>query len=252
MGELAKWLMISVIIPSYNQLEGLRKTIGAFTKYRGEDFEIVVIDGESTDGSSEWLMDHNSVIDKLLIETDKGIYDAMNKGVKLSCGDYLWFMGTGDLPIDFGVQKMFSDIKKDLDKNPKKMYAYGVHLLSPREPGVPEFYNPVWDNKLLWRNTIHHQGGIYSRELFSSTKYDLRFRVLSDYHLHLRLLKKGINCICSSTMIAEVAPGGVSRNFSLSLYKEERDMKRDVLTGWESMVQVVWTGMKWLNKKVRF
>ena len=245
---------ISVIIPSYNQLEGLQKTIQAFSAFRRRGLELIVVDGASSDGSSEWIHSNASDIDQSLIEPDTGIYHAMNKGIELANGDWLWFIGTGDLPVLEGVEEileMVKDSKNVFEESAPKMLAFGVHLLAPREPGVPEYYKPVWDSKLIWRNTIHHQGAIYSRELFKSDTYDLRFRVLSDYHFQLKLWKKGVECFCFPTIIAEVATGGVSRDFSLSLYKEERTMKRDVLSGWEIMVQGVWTRAKWLRKKVK-
>jgi len=245
---------ISVIIPSYNQLRGLKKTIKAFSSLRRRGLELIVVDGTSTDGSSEWINSNASDIDQMIIEPDTGIYDAMNKGLELANGDWVWFMGTGDLPVLEGVEEILEVVKgstRDFEESDPKMLAFGVHLLAPREPGVPEYYKPVWNSKLVWRNTIHHQGAIYSRELFKSDAYDLRFRVLSDYHFQLKLWKKGVECSCFHAIIAEVATGGVSRDFSLSLYKEERTMKRDVLSGWEIMVQEVWTRAKWLNKKLK-
>ncbi|HIG58605.1 MAG TPA: glycosyltransferase [Flavobacteriales bacterium] len=245
---------ISVIIPSYNQLRGLKKTIKAFSSLRRIGLELIVVDGTSTDGSSEWINSNASDIDQMIIEPDTGIYDAMNKGLELANGDWVWFMGTGDLPVLEGVEEILEVVKgstSDFEESDPKMLAFGVHLLAPREPGVPEYYKPVWNSKLVWRNTIHHQGAIYSRELFKSDAYDLRFRVLSDYHFQLKLWKKGVECSCFPAIIAEVATGGVSRDFSLSLYKEERTMKRDVLSGWEIMIQEVWTRAKWLRKKVK-
>ena len=239
--------MVSVIIPSYNQLEGLKTTLAAFEKFRGLDLEIIVVDGDSSDGSKEWLEENSSKIDKVLIEPDKGIYDAMNKGVGLCKGDWVWFMGTGDLPLEDGVKEMVSA----LGETSFKMLAFGVHLLPPREPGVPEFYRPYWGRWLVWRNTIHHQGAVYSRELLDRESYDLRFKVLADYHLNLKLWKKGVEGSSSPTIIAEVAPGGVSRNFSHELYSEERYLKKDVLTPWENISQGIFTRIKWLWKKVR-
>lgn len=245
---------ISVIIPSYNQLEGLQKTIQSFSTLRRRGLELIVVDGASSDGSSEWIHSNASDIDQILIEPDTGIYHAMNKGIELANGDWVWFMGTGDLPVLEGVEEILEVVKGStsvFEESDPKMLAFGVHLLAPREPGVPEYYKPVWNSKLIWRNTIHHQGAIYSREIFKSNTYDLRFRVLSDYHFQLKLWKKGAECSCFPSIIAEVATGGVSRDFSLSLYKEERSMKRDVLSGWEILVQEVWTRAKWLRKKVK-
>ena len=244
---------ISVIIPSFNQLGGLQKTIQAFSSLRKRGLEIIVIDGASTDGSSAWIDSNSLDIDHLLIEPDKGIYDAMNKGLKFTKGDWVWFIGTGDLPVIEGVEEIFKMVEGRtslVGESAPKMLAFGVHLLAPREAGVPEYYKPVWNAKLIWRNTIHHQGAIYSRELFKSDAYDLRFCVLADYHFQLKLWKKGVQCSCFPAIIAEVAPGGVSRDFSRSLYKEERTLKRDVLSIWQNLVQGVWTRAKWVMKKV--
>jgi putative colanic acid biosynthesis glycosyltransferase len=243
---------ISVIIPSFNQLEGLQKTIKAFSSLRRRGIELIVVDGASTDGSSAWIHSNSSDIDHILIEPDTGIYDAMNKGLKFTKGDWVWFMGTGDLPVIEGVEEILGVVEGRtslIEESDPEMLAFGVHLVAPREPGVPEYYNPVWNTKLVWRNTIHHQGAIYSRKLFKGDAYDVRFKVLADYHLHLRFWKKGVECSCFPAIIAEVAAGGVSRDFSRSLYKEERTLKRDVLSGWENMVQEVWTRAKWIMKK---
>jgi putative colanic acid biosynthesis glycosyltransferase len=244
---------ISVIIPSFNQIEGLQKTIRAFSSLRIKGLELIVVDGGSTDGSSEWIHSNSSEIDHILIESDTGIYDAMNKGLRFTKSDWVWFMGTGDLPVIEGVEEIFKMVEgrtRLIGESGPEMLAYGVHLLAPREPGVPEYYNPVWNAKLVWRNTIHHQGAIYSRKLFKSDAYDLRFHVLADYHFQLKLWKNGVECSCFTAIIAEVAPGGVSRDFSRLLYKEERALKRDVLSVWQNMIQEVWTRGKWLMKKI--
>jgi len=244
---------ISVIIPSFNQLEGLQKTIKAFSSLRRRGIEIIVVDGASTDGSTAWIHSNSSEIDQILIEPDTGIYDAMNKGLMFAKGDWVWFMGTGDLPVIEGVEEILGVVDgrtSIVEESDPEILAFGVHLLAPREPGVPEYYKPVWNAKLVWRNTIHHQGAIYSRKLFKDDVYDLRFRVLADYHLHLKLWKKGMECSCSPVIVAEVAPGGVSRDFSRSLYKEERKVKRDVLSGWQNIIQGPWTRGKWFMKKI--
>ena len=240
--------LLSIIIPSYNQLEGLKKTLNAFSKFRNKRVELIVIDGLSSDDSPNWIKENRALMDCFQIETDKGIYDAMNKGVALSKGKWILFFGTGDLPTEDGFDVLIRTLEQATET---EVLAFGVHLLPPREPGVPEFYQPVWNTSLKWRNTLHHQGVIYSRDIICNTPYDLRFKVLADYHLNLKLWKQGVKCLCFDTVISEVAPGGVSRKFTHSLYREERAMKRTIFPSMpDQIVHHVFTRLKWLKKQL--
>ena len=240
--------LLSIIIPSYNQLEGLKETLQAFTKFRNKRVELIVIDGKSSDDSPNWIRENEASMDCHQIESDKGIYDAMNKGVALSKGQWVVFFGTGDLPIEDGFAKLIRILEEGPDT---EVLAFGVHLLPPRESGVPEFYQPVWNASLKWRNTLHHQGTIYSRTVLRNEPYDERYKVLADYHLNLKLWKRGVKCMCFDTVISEVAPGGVSRTFTQSLYLEERALKRNIFPSLQDQIaQHVFTRLKWLKKQL--
>lgn len=240
--------LLSIIIPSYNQLEGLKKTLNAFSSFRNKHVELIVIDGLSSDDSQNWIREHETSMDCFRIASDKGIYDAMNKGVTLSKGKWIVFFGTGDLPKEEGFDFLIRTLEKGLES---EVLAFGVHLLPPRESGVPEFYKPDWSTSLKWRNTLHHQGVIYSRDILRNAPYDLRFKVLADYHLNLSLWKRGVKCMCFDTVISEVAPGGVSRTFTHSLYREERAMKRTIFPSMpDQIAQHVFTRLKWLKKQL--
>ena len=244
--------LLSIIIPSYNQLEGLKETLKAFTKFRNKRVELIVIDGQSSDDSPNWIRENEASMDCHQIESDKGIYDAMNKGVALSKGQWVVFFGTGDLPTEDGFAELIRILEEEKEEGPDtEVLAFGVHLLPPRESGVPEFYQPVWNASLKWRNTLHHQGAIYSRTVLRNEPYDLRFKVLADYHLNLKLWNQGARCMCFDTVISEVAPGGVSRKFTQSLYLEERALKRNIFPSLQDQIaQHVFTRLKWLKKQL--
>lgn len=87
---------ISVITINYNNAEGLARTIKSVTDQSMRDYEYIVIDGKSTDGSDSVIRENASKITAAIIESDNGIYHAMNKGVKLATGDYLLFLNSGD------------------------------------------------------------------------------------------------------------------------------------------------------------
>lgn len=238
--------ILSIIIPSFNQLEGLKKTIQSCTGYG--DVEIVVVDGDSTDGSKAWLIDNAELIPKLRTAPDKGIYDAMNKGIDLASGIWLWFLGTGDTPKKGAIDKVLEKVKSDSESD---LHGFSVELLPPLEPGVPPFYSPDFSSNIKWRNTMHHQGVIYRKSSIENLKYDIKYRVLADYHLNLKLWSEGASCKCHDFTIASVDAGGVSRNFNKRLYAEERMLKRDALGGgFSALVQTFWTRIKYLRKKL--
>jgi glycosyltransferase involved in cell wall biosynthesis len=88
--------LLSIIIPSYNQLEGLKETLNAFSKFRSKHVELVVIDGQSSDDSPNWMRENEASMDCFKIESDKGIYDAMNKGISLATGDAIGILNSDD------------------------------------------------------------------------------------------------------------------------------------------------------------
>ena len=86
----------SIITVNFNNKEGLRKTIESVIHQTFHDFEFIVIDGGSTDGSADVLKEYHTQIDYWVSEPDGGIYQGMNKGIKKATGDYLNFMNSGD------------------------------------------------------------------------------------------------------------------------------------------------------------
>ena len=104
---------ISVITVCLNEAGALASTCDSIRSQRYPNLEWIVIDGASTDGSLDVLRDYEDCITYLMSEPDDGIYDAMNKGIGLSSGDYLLFLNAGDKLADPDVLysvKPFSDV----------------------------------------------------------------------------------------------------------------------------------------------
>lgn len=107
---MKKHYLISIITINYNNAEGLRRTIQSVVSQACRaDFEYIVIDGASTDGSRDILDQYSDQIDVLISEPDSGIYNAMNKGVKNSSGTYCLFLNSGDWLHD---QTVIKDVLK--------------------------------------------------------------------------------------------------------------------------------------------
>jgi glycosyltransferase involved in cell wall biosynthesis len=87
---------LSIITVVFNNLTGLKHTYQSIKSQTSTDFEWLVIDGGSTDGTQQWLTDVASANMTFISEKDAGLYDAMNKGLKLATGKFVWFMNSGD------------------------------------------------------------------------------------------------------------------------------------------------------------
>lgn len=161
-------MKFSVITVTFNCLNDFLKTQESVARQTGVDLEYIVIDGNSTDGTKEAVAASKTVT-KWISEPDKGIYDAMNKGISLATGDALIFLNAGDYFV--------GDLLKKVSKVPSFL---------------PVKYRRFSDRELLvriksFKNGLPycHQGIIFPQN--KSVQYDLKYRVCSDYDYYLRL-----------------------------------------------------------------
>ena len=114
-------MKISVITVSFNSAKTIEKTIHSVMSQTYGDVEHIIVDGDSTDQTHDILENYKNQIDKIVIEKDNGIYDAMNKGVKLATGDYIFFLNSDDV---FNDEKVLEEFAAKMVKTNKELY-YG-------------------------------------------------------------------------------------------------------------------------------
>ena len=164
---------------------------------------------------------------KYISEEDKGVYDAMNKGIEHSKGEWLYFLGSDDVLFDSNSISQFfnveisSNIKVLLAKikyNGRKEDSFLLRL----NKGVKtsKFTNLIWLN-----NTIHHQAVVYRKSVFLEKKYSLKYKILSDYHFNINLHRNRINYIVKNYIVAVCGTNGISKNYNWKLYQEELKLK---------------------------
>lgn len=106
--------LISIITITYNAEEFLERTIESIKLQTVKDFEYILIDGGSKDGTMTIVNQNAEIFDTVISEKDNGLYDAMNKGLKLATGEYVWFMNAGD---QIAEPDAIDKIKSYLPKN---------------------------------------------------------------------------------------------------------------------------------------
>ena len=167
----------SIITINLNNREGLKKTIESVVNQTCQDFEYIIIDGGSTDGSVDIIKEYSSRIDYWVSEPDKGIYNAMNKGIAKAHGEYLNFMNSGDY---FCNNKVLSDVLSahtNADFFVGRVYNVNSDGIIISSSIVTEELSMKW----FYINTIPHQSTFIRRELFIKSMYDENLKIVADW-----------------------------------------------------------------------
>lgn len=172
-------MLLSIITINYNNRIGLQLTIESVINQICHDFEWIVIDGGSTDGSRELITQNKKYISYWCSEPDKGVYNAMNKGVGHAHGDYVLFLNSGDLLCSNTVLADLSNILTNstedflvgntiyVDDGGKEV----LHRMSPEKISAA----------ILFKTALCHQSTLIRRELLQDEPYDETLKYVSDW-----------------------------------------------------------------------
>jgi len=182
----------SIILPTYNSELTLDKSISSIINQTFKNFEIILLDGLSKDNTISIASSYNDTRIKIYSESDKGVYDAMNKGIKLAKGEWIYFLGSDDFLYN---QDVFETIYKKLNKI-KNHVLYGNVLISGNSGWAKDgqIYKGKFSFQRLLRGNICHQCIFYRRSFIEKNqlKYNLRYSISADWdfniscHLHTK------------------------------------------------------------------
>jgi glycosyltransferase involved in cell wall biosynthesis len=208
----------SIITINYNNCDGLRKTIESVISQTYKDYEFIVIDGGSTDGSREILQHYSGNIDYWVSEIDEGIYNAMNKGVRQAKGDYLNFMNSGDAFYDSDV---LASVEKELG-NFDIIIGKEFHQNTETGASATTFLPSRISMVTFFVSYLPHQSGFIRRSLFDNFQYDENLRIVGDWKFYMQqvvLFERNVKLI--DIVVSKREQGGIS-NANSSLNSEER------------------------------
>ena len=213
----------SIITINFNNKEGLRKTIESVIHQTSDDFEYIIIDGGSTDGSVEVIEEYAKHITYWVSEKDRGIYHAMNKGVAQAHGDYCIFMNSGDC---FCHQTVLADFQQECEKADivvgKVRSKDTKRILFSPPAGELSFY-------YLYSGTIPHQGSLIKTELLRLYPYDESLKIVSDWKFFVQAVVNH-NCTVKYVdgFVAEFDEEGLSTSNPDKTWKEKEQVLRDM------------------------
>lgn len=214
--------LFSIITPTYNCGTKIEKTINSVLMQAEHLFDFHIIDGASTDDTLRAIEKYGDKLE-LVSEKDKGVYDAMNKGIELASGKYLYFLGAGD--------SLRADVLRKIEK------------LMPDEPLSFVYGNVYWmDEAIIYSgefnkprlktHNICHQAIFYEKTIFEVMgKFELRFKVLADYVFNIKCFGNGrIQKKYIDYVIANFEGGGLSaKQKDAALLSEHAQLIKDYL-----------------------
>jgi glycosyltransferase involved in cell wall biosynthesis len=203
--------VFSIITVTYNAAHYLRETILSVANQSYSGVEYLIIDGDSTDGTVDIIRQYEDGISYWVSEPDKGLYDAMNKGLQRATGDYVWFINAGDkIHSADAVRQMVSLLQKDTAL-PDIIYGETAVIddkgktLGLRRLKTPE--------RLTWKSfrmgmRVSHQSFIVKRTI--APLFDLQYRYSSDFDWCIRCMKEAKTIFNTRMILSDFLDGGLS------------------------------------------
>ncbi len=209
--------MLTVITVVYNNIEGIERTLLSVINQTYRYIEYIVIDGGSTDGTLDVINRYGGQITRLISEPDKGIYDAMNKGLAIATGDYVLFMNSGDeiYSSDTVAQVFATAHDADIYYGETEMFDANWQSLGLRRHAIPEQFN--WKSFRYGMN-ISHQA-IYIRRSLAQP-YDLRYQLSADIDWVIRAANAATKIVNTKRIVAKYLVGGMSKQRHWQSLKE--------------------------------
>jgi glycosyltransferase involved in cell wall biosynthesis len=213
----------SLITVCFNAERSIANTLQSAREQTCRDFENVVVDGASTDGTLDVVQRFNDLPLAITSESDQGIYDAMNKGITRANGEVLYFLNADDRLHDPGVLER---VRQVFAANPDVDLVWGnVVYDSPDDSSVTRRFHHIHPGNLVFLD-LNHQGAFARKRLFDRIgTFNTAFRINADYDWFLRALRSGAGWRYADIEVARFHTGGThARN--IQKLREERHAVR--------------------------
>ncbi len=208
---------ISIITVVYNGNQTIEATIKSVLNQSYKNIEYIIIDGDSNDGTQDIIKSYENGISKWISEPDKGIYDAMNKGIEISTGDYIWFMNSGDEIADNAV------LEEIISSNPNSDIYYGDTIMidsDGKEIGNRRLTPPEY---LTWKSftrgmLVSHQSFIVKKDIIKP--YNLNYQFSADFEWCLLAIKNANQITNTQRTLSKFLDGGITKQNIIPGLKE--------------------------------
>lgn len=199
---------LSIITVVYNNVRDIERTIRSVIGQTYPHIEYLVLDGGSTDGTAEVIKRYDAHIARWVSEPDKGIYDAMNKGLAMATGDYVLFMNSGDeIYAQDTVERVFASAPDaDIYYGETELFDDKWESIGLRRHHIPERF--TWRSFRFGMNVSHQ--AIYIRRAIAG-RFDTQYALSADIDWVIRAAKKANRSVNTRMLVAKYLVGGMSK-----------------------------------------
>lgn len=209
-------MKLTIVTINYNDYKGLSETIRSVENIllNSNDIEYIIVDGGSDDSSKDLILLKEKIITNWVSEKDKGIYDAMNKGVRMSSGDYILFLNSGDILChDLSIKKIIENLKDNsID------VLYGKHITKDKNKENKQVKLKKLNN-IEYGMIFNHQASIVKRSVLLNNPFDLNL-LSADYDLFMKLYVSDFGFKYIDDYICVFDANGVSSRNKIRIYRE--------------------------------
>ena len=207
----------SIITVNLNNADGLEDTINSVFNQTCNDYEFIIIDGGSSDNSKAIIEQFQNRIDYWVSEPDKGIFNAMNKGINVSHGDYLIFMNSGDC---FNNGKVLEETLPYLGAD----FVIG-QIESKNDNIIMDYKLSDISMMTFYKGAIPHQATFHKRSLFDNSLYDEKLKISSDWKFFFqKIILENASYNLMPVVVCSFDTGGISNTNTEWAAKERKQI----------------------------
>ena len=230
--------LISVVTVVLNGEKYLEEAISSVIKQTYDNVEYIVIDGGSTDRSLDIIHKYENYIDFWISEKDSGIYNAMNKGIALSSGDFVGFVGSDDFLYLNTLEKLAKVAKKetiDYTVGPVDIIRGNGQLIE-KILVLPNF---LMQNRFIFDMATHHLSFYVSRKIINKIgNFDENFNIRSDYDMTISVISKSKKKFNFTNSVGSFREGGVSGSYS-SYFENFNILRKHGISVFKSILNIL-------------
>jgi len=241
-------MKFSIITVSYNSAKTIEDTINSVDNQSYRDFEHLIIDGKSTDGTLDLLARYENPKRRIISEVDKGLYDAMNKGIELSKGDYIFFLNADDYLANSNALEI---IVQDIYDHSPDILMYSIEyfgdsmsrkwiLKDSKDAFLPESFVPP------------HPGFIVSalKVKQHNLSFDLKYKICADMKFMLEAIREPtLVKLTSSQILSKMRKGGASSKNIFGRINEFSSIYKEL--GYPIYMRIILIMMRYWNRVIQ-